>query len=743
MLKMRAHLPLAIGVIFSALGVTAAVSRQASASPDDLAAAAQVPVSSGSIGGVVRGSAGPEAGVWVIAETRDLPTKFWKIVVTDDQGRFVVPDLPMAKYKVWVRGYGLLDSVPVEAARGERLTLRAVKAPDARSAAQVYPPNYWYSLMQVPPSTAFPQATPQPAPSNDDIEARLVHPAQSQAGYIYEGRVCFACHQLGDKATREFPPGFNKLGKFETSVAKWRRRVKSSQLGDQMWGVWEEFPPSRALPFFAQWTDRIVAGEVPPAPPRPQGLARDVVITGWEWGKGLSSWVHDDISTDKRDPTVNPYGLVYGAGVGDGALMILNPKTNSVREIPTPVRADRAAMLKGSFLDNHGHGGQSDSSPYLGDKKVWTDPDHPHNVMLDERGRLWMTTRVRPIDQQPTFCKDGSADPYARNYPLDRSERQAALFDPKTGKWIPIDTCFSTHHLQFAYDRDDTLYFSGDNDLVGWLDTKEFLKTGNVEAAEGWCPAYIDKNGNGRFDRGTDPTVRGSAYGIGIDPIDGSVWYAAQGLPGQIVRIARGSNPPATCSTEVYEPPFGDAKAAGGQGDFAYSPKGLDFDRHGVVWVTLGSGQLASFDRRKCRLRSGPTATGQQCPEGWRLYPLPGPQLRGAQQGETADFSYFDWVDQAGVFGLGKNVPMALGSNSDSLLILRPATGKWIQIRVPYPMGYFSRGVDGRIDDPKAGWKGRGLWTNSSDIPVWHQEGGVKAKPFIMHIQLRPSPLAD
>src|SRR5919106_848723 len=91
------------------------------------------------IGGVVTGANGPEAGVWVIAETSDLPTKFAKIVVTDDQGRYVMPDLPKAKYKVWVRGYGLVDSPKVDSEPGKTVNLTAVAAPNEAEAAQYYP----------------------------------------------------------------------------------------------------------------------------------------------------------------------------------------------------------------------------------------------------------------------------------------------------------------------------------------------------------------------------------------------------------------------------------------------------------------------------------------------------------------------------------------------------------------------------------------------------------------------------
>src|SRR5437867_10425837 len=96
------------------------------------------------IGGVVTSAKGPEAGVWVIAETADLPTRFARIVVTDDQGRYVVPDLPKAKYKVWVRGYGLVDSAKIDAEPGKLLNLTAVAAPTAAAAAQYYPAIYWY-----------------------------------------------------------------------------------------------------------------------------------------------------------------------------------------------------------------------------------------------------------------------------------------------------------------------------------------------------------------------------------------------------------------------------------------------------------------------------------------------------------------------------------------------------------------------------------------------------------------------
>ena len=109
-----------------------------------------VAIDSDDIGGVVTGTTGPEAGVWVVAETTDLPTKFVRIVVTDDQGRYVLPDLPDATYDVWVRGYGLVDSARVQATPGNSLDLSATTAPTAAAAAEYYPASYWYSLAEPP-----------------------------------------------------------------------------------------------------------------------------------------------------------------------------------------------------------------------------------------------------------------------------------------------------------------------------------------------------------------------------------------------------------------------------------------------------------------------------------------------------------------------------------------------------------------------------------------------------------------
>jgi hypothetical protein len=723
-----------IGLVMAAWNIKP-IASQAS-TPANRAKKEKISVAQNDIGGTVSGPNGAEAGVWVIAETTDLPTKFRKIVVTGDRGRFLIPDLPKGNYKIWVRGYGLVDSTPIVSAPGETLTLLAVVAPNARAAAQIYPANYWYSLLQVPAASEFPflkperNSAPQRGRRENGQASVLSGGIHNQAEWLFGMRTCTQCHQLGDKFTREIEPS---LGTFDSTAAAWDRRLKSGQRGPLMSTALNQLPHDSALAMFSSWSDQVAAGALPPVPPRPQGVERNVVITEWEWGRGPGDWVHDEMTTDKRNPTVNPRGLVYATSEGAGTIEVENPLTHESSFIDIPTRVDQKEIAPYLMSLDAGF-----PSPYFGEEQLWTATNSPHNLMMDEKGRVWVTSAIRS-KADPAYCKEGSNNIFAKNDPLDVSIRQLSMYDPETKKWIMIDTCFGTHHLQFAQDKDNTLFFSGEEGAVGWVNTRLYEETHDEQAAQGWCPAYIDKRGDGTFEWKTDNAVSGFPYGLAVNPVDGSAWYAAVGVPGKLVRVDRGSNPPATCRTEVYEPPYDSSNIAGNQ---AFFPHGVDIDSNGIVWTSLaGSGHLASFDRRKCAVLSGPNATGQHCPEGWTMYRLPGPLLKGTDVG-SADYPYYNWVDRFDTFGLGKNIPIATGTNSDSLLVLQPDTKKWTVLRVPYPLGFYSRGLDGRIDDPKAGWKGRGLWSNFSEIPVWHIEGGKSAVSILLHFQLRPDPLA-
>ncbi|PYU19781.1 MAG: hypothetical protein DMG30_23310 [Acidobacteria bacterium] len=172
---------------------------------------------------------------------------------------------------------------------------------------------------------------------------------------------------------------------------------------------------------------------------------------------------------------------------------------------------------------------------------------------------------------------------------------------------------------------------------------------------------------------------------------------------------------------------------------------GVAIDTNGVVWQNWrGAHQILSFDRRKCKVLNGPNATGQQCPEGWNLYTKPGPAFQGAPEDLSTDMLYLTEVDRENTLGLGKDVVLSGDVNADSFFVVMPQGGqmKTLTLRVPYPLGFFSRHASGRIDDPNVGWKGRGLWSSYSMYSPWHQEGGKGIRPKIVKFQVRPDPLA-
>src|SRR5215472_19365657 len=300
-MRNKSGLYLSVAVI-AMMGGFAVSSTPLHAQPNPQQAPA-VSIGDTDLGGVVRGPNGPEAGVWVIAETNDLPTKMVKIVVTDDQGRYVVPDLPKANYTVWVRGYGLVDSPKVMTVPGKIVNLTAVPAPNDAAAAEYYPPIYWLSMAKMPDKSEFPGT----GHNGNGINEKLTSQPQFLREFKTDG--CFHCHAVGGKATRTIPEAF---GKFSSGYEAWTRRIQSGQASRDMVETIERFGTERGLRILSDWTDRIAAGELPAAkPPRPAGFERNVVITVWDWS-GPKTYLHDEIATDKRNPTINAYGSLYG-----------------------------------------------------------------------------------------------------------------------------------------------------------------------------------------------------------------------------------------------------------------------------------------------------------------------------------------------------------------------------------------------------------------------------------------------
>jgi hypothetical protein len=560
-----------------------------------------------------------------------------------------------------------------------------------------------------------------------------IGPIASQGAWVttIKQGACQSCHAIGTPGMRTVPELFRKGGEVN-SVEAWRERLKagsamalmardSSRLGET------------GLKYFAQWTDDIAKGELPFAQPeRPKGVARNLVVTTWDWSEP-KHYLHDLVSTDRRNPRLNANGRVYGSPEDSTDLVpVLDPKTHTASTVPHPVRDPKTPSTKANPFG---------PSPYWGAEPIWDGRTLNHNPMMDEKGRVWFTSRISP-NANPDFCKAGSAHPSAKAFPLNgEANRHFSMYDPKSGEWKLVRTCFPTHHLNFARDKDNTLWATsgvGGVGVIGWLNRRMYEQTGDEAKSQGWTPFVLDTSGDGKrgeyvepdqpVDPAKDKRIAVNLYSVAVAK-DGALWGSVLGFPGGVARVAPGKDPVSTALTEYYEVPMP-----------GYAPRGADVGSDGVFWVSLSSGHLGAFDRRKCKVLNGPTATGKHCPEGWTLYQFPGPQLRDVKTPGSAEISYYTWVDWEGILGLGKNVPIAMGNGSDAVHAL--VKGEFVTLHIPYPSGVFPKNVDGRIDDANAGWKGRGIWTTSGTRTLFHSESGKEGNHKAVKLQLRPSPLA-
>lgn len=656
------------------------------------------------ITGTVKNQAGkPEGGVWVIAETEDLKTDYRKIVVTNNEGQFVLPELPKARYDVWVRGYGLNDSDKMQAMPGDNLKLLAESAETQAEAAMVYPASYWLAMMAMPAEQTFSEGSAYPNQQSWRSQFKLN---------------CVLCHQLGVAATR-----LADRDAFDHGLLK---AAGMNYFADTL-------GRDRLLTVLGDWSERIASGETPKdVPPRPTGIETQIVITQWAWGDSYT-YAHDEVATDKRTPTVNANGPVYGVDLANDYLLKVDPLTHSASRIKVPTRggfktpwcAQTYKAASSEKIEPFGFG--SLGCPWPGGETPHLDrydnPANPHNPMMDANGRVWLTTQIRRqwAEDLPEFCQ---ADPVVATR---KHHRQLGYYDPKLETFVLVDTCFGTHHLQF--DNRGVLWTSGDDFVVGWLDTNKYdpKNPNSLADALGYSEVRIDDNGDGKANK----AVTGFQYGVIPNPVDGSVWSA---VPPGLANPTGGSGwlsryDPAKDSHEIYAPPLP------GRG-----PRGVDVDSKGVIWTALaGSGHLARFDRSACKQHWG---SGLQCPEAWTLWQTPGPQFSNVDDssGEgNVDMHYYLWIDQFDILGLGVDTVVINGTGSDSLIAFEPDTEKFTVIRIPYPLNTYTRGLDGRIDDPNAGWKGRGLWFTNGLDPIIHSE---IPQSYVGKVQLRPNALA-
>ena len=394
-MKMRPGIAAFIAAPAMALVLALGVACAVPAAAQQPRAPSPVEVDADDIGGRVVGPHGPEAGVWVVAETRELPTRFIRIVVTDDEGRFVVPDLPQAGYEIFVRGYGLVDSPRVRARPGQVLELAAVPAPDAAAAARIYPAIHWYAMLRIPEASRF--------GGGGDIPAGVT---REEWLNLMKSNGCVGCHQMGQASTRAIPKAF--LEEFPSHEDAWMRRVQSGQAGEQMVNILAGTLGGAPFAQFADWTRRIAAGELPATrPERPRGEERNIVVTLREW-LNEKQYLHDLIASDRRDPTVNAWGPLYGAPeYSTDEMPVLDPVRNTVASIRLPVAPGTPEAL------GPGHAASAEPlqpSAYWGAEKIWDTRANNHNSMFDRRGRLWLAATGHP-PANPDFCRRGSSHP--------------------------------------------------------------------------------------------------------------------------------------------------------------------------------------------------------------------------------------------------------------------------------------------------------------------------------------------
>ena len=360
---------------------------------------------SSEIAGTVTSARGPEAGVWVIAETHDFKTRFAKIVVTDEAGRYLSARSSAAPRTASGCAATASPTRPKsEATPGHSVNLAAVIAPDAATAAKVYPAAYWYAMMKIPE------------------EAEVASLPGGRNGYLMwmKNMGCVGCHQLGNLATRTLPPS---LGKFKSSAggvaaAHPVRARPASQMINIVQGALAGVPDSLSCAIGP--TASPPANCRPRRRARPSGIERNVVATVRDWSDD-KAYLHDLSSTDRRHPTVNANGLIYGSSGAqhrqfpDARSGAQHGHRPSRRRCAMPIRRRLTTTRCCAPRRTGARSASGTAGPIA------------HNPMLDASGRVWYTARIRAAGN-PAFCKKGSAHPSAQDFPIDSSDRQLAVY---------------------------------------------------------------------------------------------------------------------------------------------------------------------------------------------------------------------------------------------------------------------------------------------------------------------------
>ena len=531
---------------------------------------------------------------------------------------------------MWVRGYGLVDS-PKSAcdARQARSNLKAVPAPDARAAAAYYPAGYWFSLLKVPDKSEFPGTGLQGNGISPNVKSQAdwhphdqvgnVHglpPARQQGHARDSRRVQVAADELrAVGAPRAVGPGRRADDAARSASSAIRRALDDVRRLDR--------PHRRGRGAARRRVGRRASSATSSSPSGTGPIRRRTCTTSSPPTGAIRASTRTACSTASLELSAD-------------YLPVLDPVHNTIESRAAHRArhgdADRrraAAGAPSAYWGDDGAVDEQGERPQPDDRREGPRVDHRRRASSRQSRRS---------------ARQGSSHPSAKLFPLNRSGRQLAMYDPKTKKLTHISTCFSTHHLMFAEDANHTLWTSGGGPVGRLARHEEVRRDGRRGGVAGMDRARPRRERQrqarrvhraepaGRSDEGPAHqrrALRGLARARRIDL-------------GLVARLPRRRRPPRTRrairrrrrSPKYFEPPYGNPKAKV-QG---FSPRGMDIDRNGVAWVALASGHMASFDRRKCTgPLNGPTATGQHCPEGWTLYTEPLPQLKGVTENGSAE----------------------------------------------------------------------------------------------------------
>ena len=317
---------------------------------------------------------------------------------------------------------------------------------------------------------------------------------------------CNVCHQLGNQATREIPKA---LGTFARSIDAWDRRVQAGQDGAGMSQAVTALGRSRGLQMFARLDrpyrcGRGAAGPAAAAGARAKPRSDDVGL-----GR-TATFAHDELTTDKRNPTANADGPIYGVDWGNDGFLIVDPLEHTATELRIPVLDPKVPPGKAQSMPV--------PSPYWGEKLYWYDPAITNHAAMDSKGRVWMSSRFRVPENQPAFC---ATHPSAALAPQPRSFRQIQYFDPRTRQFKQVNICFDVHHVQFARDKDETLYGNGAvqrrHRLGPHPRPRRDRRRGRPRRAG--AAAYHDINQDGKVDPKVDREIRTAAGSTASFPI--------------------------------------------------------------------------------------------------------------------------------------------------------------------------------------------------------------------------------